>query len=386
MSCGFIPCVTVNTGTVTLIEQFGKFTKIAQPGLNVVIPCFCEFPAATVSMRLQQMEVSCETKTKDNVFVLIRVAVQYQVNEDEESIKNAHYRLTNPKQQIESYVFDVVRSSVPKIELDDVFTTKEEIAQTIKHELTTAMTSFGYTILASPITDIDPDKEVKRAMNDINKAKRLRLAAQDRQLDRAHPPMRASTRPPHPTHPFYPHPSQDEGEAVKIRAVKEAEAEAARTEIQAKADAEAKFLAGQGIARQRQAIMEGLRESVNAFKNEVQDVDAKTVMDLMIVTQYFDMMRDSAPSPLPPSRRRARPRHRPRRRPRCRPRRRPATAAQWPRRPRRSLIHVDVPRGAQSAPTARPTRSSSTTLREHSRTWPRPCRRASWRRRPHRAA
>jgi len=262
MSCGCIPCVTVNTGTVTLIEQFGKFTKIAQPGLNVVIPCFCEFPAASVSMRLQQMEVSCETKTKDNVFVLIRVAVQYQVNDDEESIKNAHYRLTNPKQQIESYVFDVVRSSVPKIELDDVFTTKEEIAQTIKHELTTAMTSFGYTILASPITDIDPDKEVKRAMNDINKAKRLRVAA------------------------------QDEGEAVKIRAVKEAEAEAARTEIQAKADAEAKFLAGQGIARQRQAIMEGLRESVNAFKNEVQDVDAKTVMDLMIVTQYFDMMRD----------------------------------------------------------------------------------------------
>ena len=138
--------------------------------------------------------------------------------------------------------------------------------------------------------------------------------------------MRASTRPPHPTHPFHPHPLQDEGEAVKIRAVKEAEAEAARTEIQAKADAEAKFLAGQGIARQRQAIMEGLRESVNAFKNEVQDVDAKTVMDLMIVTQYFDMMRDSAPSPLPPSRRRARPRHRPRRRPRHRPRRRRAVA------------------------------------------------------------
>merc|ERR1719311_600854 len=173
-------------------------------------------------MRLQQMEVSCETKTKDNVFVLIRVAVQYQVNDDEESIKNAHYRLTNPKQQIESYVFDVVRSSVPKIDLDDVFTTKEEIAQNIKSELTSAMSSFGYTILASPITDIDPDKEVKRAMNDINKAKRLRLAA------------------------------QDEGKAVK-----EAEAEAARTEIQAKADAEAKFLAGQGIARQRQAIMEG---------------------------------------------------------------------------------------------------------------------------------
>merc|ERR1719258_426887 len=117
----------------------------------------------TVSMRLQQMEVSCETKTKDNVFVLIRVAVQYQVNDDEESIKNAHYRLTNPKQQIESYVFDVVRSSVPKIDLDDVFTTKEEIAQNIKSELTSAMSSFGYTILASPITDINPDDQVKRA-------------------------------------------------------------------------------------------------------------------------------------------------------------------------------------------------------------------------------
>merc|ERR1719409_2332835 len=213
-------------------------------------------------MRLQQMEVSCETKTKDNVFVLIRVAVQYQVRTDDESIQNAHYRLTNPKQQIESYVFDVVRSSVPKIELDDVFTTKEEISLSIKSELESAMSSFGYTILASPITDIDPDKEVKRAMNEINKAKRLRVAA------------------------------QDEGEAVKIRAVKEAEAEAARTEIQAKADAEAKFLAGQGIARQRQAIMEGLRESVNAFKNEVQGIEAKTVMDLMIVTQYFDMMKD----------------------------------------------------------------------------------------------
>jgi len=262
MSCGCLPCVTVNTGTVTLIEKFGKFSRVADPGLNIVIPCCCEFPAATVSMRVQQMEVTCETKTKDNVFVMLKVAVQYQINKDEESVKNAHYRLTNPKQQIESYVFDVVRSSVPKIELDDVFTTKEEISTNIKSELESSMASFGYQILASPITDIDPDKEVKRAMNEINKAKRLRVAA------------------------------SDEGEAVKIRAVKEAEAEAARTEIQAKADAEAKFLAGQGIARQRQAIMEGLRESVNAFKSEVQDVDAKTVMDLMIVTQYFDMMRD----------------------------------------------------------------------------------------------
>merc|ERR1719261_811238 len=169
-------------------------------------------------MRLQQMEVTCDTKTKDNVFVLIRVAVQYQVNDDEESIKNAHYRLTNPKQQIESYVFDVVRSSVPKIDLDDVFTTKEEIAHSIQEQLCKSMESFGFAILASPITDINPDDQVKRAMNEINKQRRLRVAA------------------------------EDEGEAVKIRAIKEAEAVASRTEIQAKADAEAKYLAGQGIA------------------------------------------------------------------------------------------------------------------------------------------
>jgi len=259
MSC----CCFVITkqGTVNLIERFGAFKNISRPGLTCLVPC-CDCVGGSVSMRLTQLEVACETKTKDNVFVTIKVAVQYQVKSDDAAIQAAHYRLTNPKGQIESYVFDVVRSSVPKIELDDVFTTKEEIASTIKQELDQAMGSFGYEILATPITDIDPDAQVKRAMNEINKMKRLRVAA------------------------------EDEGEAVKIRAVKEAEAEASRTEIQAKADAEAKFLAGQGISRQRQAIMEGLRESVNAFKSEVAGVDAKAVMDLMIVTQYFDMMKE----------------------------------------------------------------------------------------------
>jgi len=259
MSC--IPCIVTQQGTVRIIESFGAFKAIARPGMTCITPCV-DCVAGTISMRLQQMEVSCETKTKDNVFVTIKIAIQFQVKAADDSIQAAHYRLTNARSQIESYVFDVVRSSVPKIELDDVFTTKEEIAHTIKAELEQSMGSFGYEILATPITDIDPDAQVKRAMNEINKMKRLRVAA------------------------------EDEGEAVKIRAVKEAEAEASRTEIQAKADAEAKFLAGQGIARQRQAIMEGLRESVNAFKSEVAGVDAKAVMDLMIVTQYFDMMKD----------------------------------------------------------------------------------------------
>jgi len=253
--------VTTSSGTVKIIEHFHAFKRIARPGISCMIPCV-DCVSGTISMRLQQMEVSCETKSKDNVFVTIRVAIQYQVIQEDKAIQDAHYRLTNPRTQIESYVYDVVRSTVPKIELDDVFTTKEEIAASISESLKEAMGSFGYQILGTPITDIDPDREVKRAMNEINKMKRLRVAA------------------------------EDEGEAVKIRAVKEAEAEASRTEIQAKADAEAKYLAGQGISRQRQAIMEGLRESVNAFKTEVQGVDAKTVLDLMIVTQYFDMMKE----------------------------------------------------------------------------------------------
>jgi len=260
-----IPClglVIINQSEVGTVEQCGSYKYAAMPGPHCVIPCLCQFISGKLSMRLQQIEIACETKTKDNVFVNIKVAVQYQINNDEDSIKAAKYRLSNAKQQIESYVFDVVRSSVPKIELDDVFETKQEISDSIKLQLQDSMSSFGYSIIASPITDIDPDREVKRSMNEINKMKRLRIAA------------------------------QDEGEAVKIRAIKEAEAEAARTEIQAKADAEAKFMQGQGIARQRQAIIAGLKDSVNQFKAEVSGVDAKNVLDLMIITQYFDMMKE----------------------------------------------------------------------------------------------
>merc|ERR1712137_471595 len=238
-------------GEVKTIEHCGAFNRIANPGCHVVLPCMCQFVSGTLSMRLQQMQVQCETKTKDNVFVTIKVAVQFSINPDPQSIERAQYRLTNARSQIESYVYDVVRSSVPKIELDDVFETKEEISNSIKAQLEQSMADFGYKILASPITDIEPNAEVKRAMNEINKAKRLRAAAQD-----------------------------------------EGEAEAARTEIQAKAEAEAKFMQGQGIARQRQAIIKGLSESVLNFKEQVTDINAKNVLDLMIVTQYFDMMKE----------------------------------------------------------------------------------------------
>jgi len=255
-------CYTMtSSGTVKIIERFGAFKSIARPGCAVKMPCI-DCISGTISMRLQQMEVDCETKTKDNVFLTIRVAIQYQVIAEDKAIHDAHYRLTNPRTQIESYVFDVIRSEIPKIDLDDVFTTKAEIAAEITASLKEAMGSFGYQILSTPVTDIDPDREVKRAMNEINKQKRLRVAA------------------------------EDEGEAVKIRAIKEAEAEASRTAIQAKAEAQAKYLSGQGISRQRQAVMEGLRESCNAFRTEVAGLDPKTVLDLMIVTQYFDMMKD----------------------------------------------------------------------------------------------
>jgi len=254
-------CFSTSSGTVKIVERFGAFQSVARPGLNFKMPC-CDCITGTVSMRLQQLDIQCDTKSKDNVFVTIRVAIQYQVIAENAAIKDAHYRLSNPRTQIESYVYDVIRSTVPQIDLDEIFITKEQISHSIQNSLKEAMGSFGYQILSTPITDIDPAHDVKRAMNEINKMKRMRVAA------------------------------EDEGEAVKIRAIKEAEAEASRTEIQAKAEAEAKYLAGQGISRQRQAVMEGLRESCNAFRTEVAGMDAKTVLDLMIVTQYFDMMKD----------------------------------------------------------------------------------------------
>uniref|UniRef100_A0A061SAR5 Hypersensitive-induced response protein n=1 Tax=Tetraselmis sp. GSL018 TaxID=582737 RepID=A0A061SAR5_9CHLO len=234
---------------VDIIAQFGKFKRVAYPGFNCVQCYLGESVSGSLSLRIQQLDVRCETKSKDNVFVNIVVSVQYQVIK--ESIIDAFYKLTDSRSQITSYVFDVVRSTVPKMNLDDVFTMKEEIAQAIKQELSQSMEAFGYTIIQTLVTDIDPDQKVKNAMNDINSAQRLRVAA----LERA--------------------------EAEKVQVVKAAEA-----------DAEAKYLAGQGIARQRQAIVNGLRESILLFSDQVKDVDSQSVMDLMLVTQYFDTIKD----------------------------------------------------------------------------------------------
>lgn len=244
MSCFVCPA----NSSIAVIERCGKFERIAHPGCNCINPFLCESSAGGLSLRVQQLDVRCETKTKDNVFVKMQVTVQYQVLR--ESVYDAFYRLTNAHSQITAYVFDVVRAIVPKSNLDDVFLTKEEIAMAVKDELSKSMSSFGYQIIQTLVTDIEPDHKVREAMNEINSAQRFRHAA----LEKA--------------------------EGNKITLVKKAEAEA-----------EAAYLQGQGIARQRQAIVNGLRESVVNFEGGVK-VSPQEVIELMMVTQYFDLLKD----------------------------------------------------------------------------------------------
>jgi len=235
--------------TVSIIEQCGAFSRVAQPGFNCVHCYIGESVAGSLSLRVQQLDVKCETKTKDNVFVTLVISVQYQVTRD--NVFDAFYKLTDSRQQISSYIFDVVRATVPKLDLDAVFVEKEEIARDIKEELTKAMSGYGYMIIQALVNDIDPDAKVKAAMNEINAATRLRLAAAEK------------------------------AEAQKVTVVKAAEA-----------DAEAKYLAGQGIARQRQAIVNGLRESVKDFSGSVEGVSSGRVLELMLLTQYFDTIKE----------------------------------------------------------------------------------------------
>ena len=230
-------------------ERLGKFNRILGPGLHFRIPIL-ERIAGKESIRIRQLDVPVETKTQDNVFVNLGVSVQFLAISDK--IFDAFYKLTDVNSQITSYVYDVVRAEVPKKTLDKVFETKDELAQTIKEELSDSMDDFGYSIVKSLITDIDPDQNVKDAMNRINATARLRVAA------------------------------ENEAEAEKIRQVKSAEA-----------DAEAKKLQGKGVAEQRAAIIEGFKASIGDLK-EVTGSDVKTqdVMNMVMMVQYFDALRD----------------------------------------------------------------------------------------------
>lgn len=238
----------VQQQTAALVQRLGKFDRIATAGIHLKLP-FVERVAGTINLRVQQLDVKVETKTLDNVFVHVMVSVQYFVLENK--IYEAFYKLDDPLRQITSFVFDVVRARVPKIELDDVFAKKDEIADAVKSELSEVMDDFGYGIVKALVTDIDPDAKVKEAMNEINAAQRLRVAANEK------------------------------GEAEKILRVKAAEA-----------DAESKALSGKGIADQRRAIVEGLRDSVDEFQKTVPGTSAQDVMNLILMTQYFDTLKE----------------------------------------------------------------------------------------------
>ena len=248
----FLGFFTVAQQTNAIVQRFGKFARVSKPGLNWKIP-FIEGVAGRLNLKIQQLDVQVETKTKDNVFVNVVVSVQYFVLP--ERVYQAFYSLNNAQSQITSFVFDVVRAEVPRITLDNVFEKKDDIAVAIKEELTNVMDDFGYGIVKALVTDIDPDLKVKNAMNEINAAERMRYAATEK------------------------------GEAEKILKVKQAEAEA-----------ESKILQGKGIAGQRKAIIEGLSESVNDFQKNIAGSNAKEVMNLVLITQYFDTMKDVAAS------------------------------------------------------------------------------------------
>ena len=244
---------TVEQQTAAVVERFGKFMRVSPPGLQFKVPIVDRI-AGRVSLRVQQLDVNVETKTLDNVFVHVLVSVQYVVTRD--MVYDAFYRLHAPTTQITAYVFDTVRARVPKIELDDVFEHKDEIADAVKGELEDVMATFGYSIVKALVTDIDPDKKVKEAMNDINAAKRLRVAASER------------------------------GEADKILKVKAAEAEA-----------ESKALQGRGIADQRRAIIDGLRESVDLFAQSISGTTPESIMQLVLMTQHYDTMKEIGSTP-----------------------------------------------------------------------------------------
>lgn len=239
----------VQQKTAKVVQRLGKFRRIALAGPRLKLPFWIDQVVGTLSLRVRQLDVRIETKTLDNVFVNVVVSVQFYVIHAK--IKEAFYSLENPELQIRSFIYDVVRARVPTIKLDDVFEAKDEVAKAVKVELTQTMDDFGYAIHKALVTDIDPDSRVKESMNQINAAQRLRVAA------------------------------VEEAEADKIRVVKAAEAEA-----------ESKALQGQGIADQRLAIVNGLRESVTDFRDSVPGTSPHDVMNLVLMTQYFDTLKD----------------------------------------------------------------------------------------------
>ena len=249
--CACVECVQQSDAAV--VEKWGGFSHTLGPGMNFVLWPVYQV-AGTLSLKVQQLEVRCETKTLDNVFIEVIVAIQYNVLQ--EKVRDAFYELTNPRRQITAYVYDVVRSTLPRNTLDRAFESKEEIAVAIKKSLSATMHRFGYLIVNALVTDMTPDSRVRAAMNEINASKRLKEA------------------------------SAEKAEGDKVLVVKSAEAEA-----------ESKYLSGVGVARQRKAIVDGLKGSIAGFTSNVGGTSPKDVVDLLLITQYFDMLRDIGSRP-----------------------------------------------------------------------------------------
>lgn len=235
---------TVKQQTAAVLERFGKFQRISNSGLHFKVPIIDQI-SGRINLKVQQLDVLVETKTKDDVFVKLKISVQFQVISTR--IYDAFYKLENSHDQITSYVFDVVRAEVPKMKLDDVFERKDDIAIAVKRELNEAMEEYGYDIIKTLVTDIDPDVQVKAAMNRINASEREKVAA------------------------------EYEAEAERIKIV-----------AKARAEAESKRLQGQGIADQRREIARGLEESVDVLNNV--GINSQEASALIVVTQHYDTL------------------------------------------------------------------------------------------------
>lgn len=243
-----ICCPCIRESEIGIIENCGKFHSEAKPGLHCMCPPFFQL-AARQSLRISELPVEVETKTKDNVFVNIVISVQYKIMQAK--VEQSYYSMNDPRAQIRSHVWDVVRSTVPRLTLDETFAAKDHVADSVREQLCEQMSVHGFEIVRALVTELRPDLKVKDAMNEINAQRRLKEA----------------------TH------AKAEGE--KIIMVKAAEAEA-----------ESKYLSGVGVANQRQAIVKGLKDSVCEFSGNVSGATAKDVMDLLLLTQYFDTLRE----------------------------------------------------------------------------------------------
>lgn len=247
----FSSLYVVRQQSVAIIERFGKYQKLSNSGIHLRLPFGIDHIAARVQLRLLQSEIVVETKTQDNVFVMMNVATQYRVNEN--NVTDAYYKLIRPEAQIKSYIEDALRSSVPKLTLDELFEKKDEIALEVQKQVAEEMSTYGYIIVKTLITKVEPDAEVKQSMNEINAAQRKRVAAQEL------------------------------AEADKIKIVTAAEAEA-----------EKDLLHGVGIAEQRKAIVDGLADSIKELKGANVELKEEQIMSILLTNQYLDTLNNFA--------------------------------------------------------------------------------------------